>query len=254
MPTNFTTFQNQFFNAVAASSLAADWITEFPLAIDRAEQRCYRDLDMLSTRTVVVSYGSSMGGGLVLGKLQAIPSSTSPSYIATVASLIAYTPPFIAVEDISVTNIASAPSTGPVTALIRASPQFISICWPSESPPSTPSVPQYYAMISNTAFVVGPPPDQRYTFQVRGPVRPTPLSSANSSTPLTMQYPDLFFASAMIEAGTYMRFIEPQMAVTWAAEYMLLKQSALLEEMRSRSWAEGWADKQPSPAATPPRA
>jgi hypothetical protein len=248
MTTNFTTFQSQIYNAVAASSLAVDWGIEFPLVIDRAEQRCYRDLDMLNVRADVLFLGGTFGNGLAVGKFQSVPSSTTALASFTTQT---FNPPFIAIEEISVVTPIAAPSSGSVTPLVRSSPQFIDLCWPNDA--TEPGPPQYYAMVSDNTFLVGPPADQRYSFRMRGPVRPTPLSASNSSTPLTILYGDLFFAAAMIEVGMYMRFVEPQMATNWTQEYGALKTSALVEEMRKRNMAEGWVDKQPSPIATPPR-
>jgi len=229
MPTNFPTFQSQFFNAVAAVSSDVPWGIEFPLVIDRAEQRAYRDLDMLAARSTIIPIAS-----LSLQRLQTIPP-----------------PVFIAVEQINVLTPAGVTSSGYRNALTRVAPAFIELTYPSDS--QFAGLPQYYAMISDTTLLMGPPPDLVYNWEIRGPVRPTALSSGNSSTPLTQNYPDLFWASAMIEAGMYMRFVEPQMAVTWLQEYNVLKTSALIEEMRKRNMAEGWVDKQPSPVATPPR-
>jgi len=228
MPTNYPTFQAQLLNAVAAVSSDVNWATELPLVIDRAEQRCYRDLDMLAARVTTIP------GTLALSRSQVIPP-----------------PVFIAVEQISVITPVGASSSGIRNPLVRSSPQFIDLCWPSDA--TAPGVPQYYAMISDTTFLIGPAPSQSYNWEVRGPQRPTALSSANSSTILTQNYPDLFFAAAMVEAGMYMRFVEPQMATTWLAEYGALKASAIIEEQRKRNMAEGWVDKQPSPVAKPPR-
>jgi hypothetical protein len=229
VPTNYTIFQSQFFNAVAAVSSAVDWGIEFPLVIDRAEQRAYRDLDMLATRVTAVQ------GNLTLTRSQVIPPPT-----------------FVAVERFNVlTPVGSSGNNGVRNQLVRASPQMIDLTWPSDG--VFPGVPRYYAMLSDTNVILGPAPDAAYAFEVTGPQRPVALSSANSSTFLTQIYPDLFFASAMIEAGMYMRYTEPQMATSWAAEYGVLKGSAIVEEMRKRSWAEGWVDKQPSPVAKPPR-
>lgn len=240
MTTNYTTFVSQLLNQVAAVSSDATWATELPLVIDRAEQRCYRDLDMLATKANYV-FGSSNSGQLALARQQTIPLQNP----ATGAGL------FIAVEKINVFTPVGASSSGTRNQLVRVAPQFIDLCWPSDA--TSPGVPLYYAMLSDSNLLIGPPPNSSYAWEVFGPVRPTPLSSANSSTVLTQNYPDLFFAAAMVEAGIYMRYVEPQMGATWLNEYNVLKTSALTEEMRKRSWAEGWVDKQPSPVATPPR-
>jgi hypothetical protein len=229
MPTNYPTFQSQFFNAVAAVSSDVPWGIEFPLVIDRAEQRAYRDLDMLAVRSTVI---------------QTLPVSLQR--LQTIQP-----PTFVAVETVSVITPAGVGSSGFRNLLTRVSPAAIELTYPSDS--QFAALPQFYAMISDTGLLMGPPPNLVYSWEVRGPVRPVALSSGNSSTVLTQNYPDLFFASAMVEAGMYMRFVEPQMSVSWLAEYEKLKTSALIEEMRKRNMAEGWVDKQPSPVATPPR-
>src|SRR3974377_2004923 len=59
MPTNYSDTQTKLLNQVGAVSSAADWSIEFPLIVDRAEQRMYRDLDLLGTRVTDTGLTSS---------------------------------------------------------------------------------------------------------------------------------------------------------------------------------------------------
>lgn len=249
MTTNFGVFQSQFLNAVAAVSSDTNWGTEFPLVIDRAEQRCYRDLDMFAVR----QWTQMINGFSPFNRTQVIPAVPFSSVVSIIGAGFGTSIP-ISIDAINVltfTSTMTVSSTGSRQNLIRSSPTFIDLCWPSDG--AITGVPQYYAQISDQLIMVGPPPVNSFLWEIRGPVRPLPLSSANSSTPLTINYPDVFFASAMIEAGMFMRFVEPAMSATWMTEYKDIMKSATVEEMRKRNMAEGWLSYQPSPIATPPR-
>lgn len=233
MTTNYTTFQSQFFNAVAAYSSDVQWGIEFPLVIDRAEQRIYRDLDLLGTRV-----NDTSGTLTANSRLFTLPTTRGS---------------FLVVEQVTAITPAGAFSSngGSKNVLVRCSPVFIDLVWPSET--ASTGLPEFFAMVNATTIKVGSAPDQAYNMEIYGTQRPTPLSSGNSSTILTQMLPDLWFAAAMVEAGTYMRYTEPQIGASWLAEYNTLKQSALVEESRKKFYAEGWVDKLPSPIATPPR-
>lgn len=232
MSTNFSQFQTQIFNQVAAVSSDTSWQTEFSLIVDRAEQRIYRDLDLLATRV------TDNSGSLTANNRQ----WPLPTSIGT----------FLVVEQISVITPAGAlSSNGSLNPLVRASPALIDITWPSNS--LFAGVPELYALIDNANIIVGPPPNVGYSMQVRGTQRPAPMSVSNSSTILTQMLPDLLFAAGMIEAGAFMRFTEPTVFQTWLGEYTLLLKGAAVEEFRKKSQAEGWTTALPSPVATPPR-
>lgn len=230
MTTNYSQFQQQLYNQVAAVSSDTNWATEFPLVIDRAEQRIYRDLDLLGTRV------TDSSAGLIAGNR----NFTLPTDVGA----------FVVVEQ--VTGLFSTSSQQQRYPVVRASPQFIDWTWPSNSSAYW-GPPEYFAMIDGLNIIVGPYPDVGYGMEIRGTQRPQVLSSGNSSTILTQTLPDLFFAAAMVEAGSYMRFTEPTIFTTWLGEYTALLKSATVEEQRKRFMMEGWVDKIPSPAATPPR-
>lgn len=232
MTTNYSLFQTELFNAVGAASSDPVWNAEFPLIIDRAEQRIYRDLDLLATRVTDASASLTANS-------RYFPLPTSQGT-------------FLVVEQVNVLSPAGAPSSlASRTPLVRCSPVLIDMAWPSNS--TFTGLPEYFAMRDNATLMVGPVPDQPYGTEVRGTQRPAPLSASNSSTILTQMLPDLFFAAGMVEAGAFMRYTEPQIGITWLGEYNALLKSAAVEEARKKFYAEGWVDKQPSPIAAPPR-
>lgn len=233
MSTNFSQFRTDIFNTVAAASSDPNWLTEFSdVLIDRAEQRIYRDLDLLGTRVTDTS------GGLTPFQQQ----FTLPTSIGT----------FLVVEQANLLTPAGVSSSlAQRVPLVRCNPVFINMMWPSNS--SFAGTPSYFAMLDNANILVGAAPSSSFGMEIRGTQRPAPLSATNSSTILTQMLPDLFFASGMIEAASFMRETEPTLYTTWTQEYGVLMKSALVEEKRKMFQAEGWVDKLPSPVATPPR-
>lgn len=234
MTTNYPTFFSQFFNSVGASSSAADWNTEFPLVIDRAEQRLYRDLDLLGVRVTDQSASTT-----VLTRVFPLPVSIGTFLIIESVNLI--TPG---------TSQGGAVATGTRNQLVPYSRPYIDLVYPSQIS-SNAGTPVGFAMQDNANIILGPCPDSAYPMEIVGTQRPSPLSSANSSTILTQLLPDLWFAAAMTEAGTYMRYTEPQVGMSWQAEYDKLLKSALQEELRKKFQSQGWTSLQPSPLSSP---
>ena len=142
------------------------------------------------------------------------------------------------------TPVGTAPSSATRVPLQIASKQFIDIMYPSNIGASA-GVPKYFAIMDNNTCMLGPVPDQNYGVEIIGTQRPTPLSSANSSTFLTQNLPDLFMAAAMIYATGYMKNFGAQadnapMAASWQGQYDKLFASANTEELRKKYQAGAW--------------
>jgi len=147
------------------------------------------------------------------------------------------------------------PDSGTRNQLVPCSRDVLDMLWPSATGANVPSL---YAMITDQEIIVGPAPDTAYTIEVIGTIRPTPLSSSNTTTYLTLYLPDLWFAATMIFWSGYMRNFgaqadDPKMAVSWESQYQTLLVSANVEEQRKRYAAGQWSSMQPAPLATPPR-
>ena len=155
-----------------------------PGAIDYAEGRLYRELDLLITRVTDTS-----GSFSIQNRNFALPTS-----IGT----------FLVVEELSaITPSGVSANTGTRNPLVPTSKQFIDAVYPSAV--TANGVPEFYARVSDTQIIVGPAPDMSYVAEVIGTQRPLPLTAANSSTFLTQILPELFIVASMVFVSGYMR-------------------------------------------------
>lgn len=213
-----------------------------PGMIDYAEQRCYRDLDLLHNQITDAT---------------AFVSSGNRNFSLPVTATSEFSGVYITVDQINIITPSTAlSSNGSRNNLIPASREFIDTVYPSGQ--TATNVPQFYAMVSNTEVMFGPAPDAAYNAEVVGIQRPNPLSSANSSTILTQYVPDLFVAASMVFASGYQQNFSaqgdnPQQGSAWEAQYTKLMQTADAEQMRAKFQGDAWTTQTPSPMAKPPR-
>lgn len=238
MALNYNQYVAQISNLLVIGSTDANFQTMLPGMIDYAENRIYRELDLLYTQVTDATTTASSGD-----RNFTIPNATGN--------------PYIIIDNINIITPVTATSTGGArNQLTPVSREFIDIAWPGGS--TVTGVPEFWAMASNTAAIFGPAPDAGYVVEVVGVQRPSPLSSANSSTILTQYVPDLFIAASMVFGSGYQRDFSaqgdnPQMGASWEAQYQKLFQSASVEQARAKFQSEGWTSDQPSPIATPKR-
>lgn len=208
-----------------------------PGMIDYAEQRIYRELDLLYTQ-VTDSTASVTANSR---------DFTLPTSVGT----------YIIVDNFNIITPAGTPAaTGTRIQLTPVSREFIDIAYPSGQ--TATGAPEFFAMASNTQVILGPAPDAAYVAEIIGVQRPAPLSVSNSSTILTQYVPDLFIAASMVFGSGYQRDFSaqgdnPQMGASWEAQYGKLMQSASVEQARAKFQSEGWTSDQPSAIATPKR-
>lgn len=236
---NYTTYVNSLANLLVVLTSDSGFQTALPNIIDDAEQRLYRELDLLNTITKDTSTT------FVTGQRDFnLPSTNGTFYV--VESLYAITPAGT-----------SNPNNGTRNQLVPASRPFIDALFPSAV---ASGVPQYFAPTTQTTFVVGPWPDQNYYAEVVGTYRPTPLSTTNVTTLLSVYFPDLLIAASMVFGAGYLQNYgaagsvdNPQMGINWESHYQSLIKSAEVEEARKKYTSQGWSQKQPAQLATPPR-
>lgn len=234
---NYTTYVAQISNLMVIPSTDTNFQTMLPGMIDYAEQRMYRELDLLATRVTDSSNSLSSGNR----------NFSLPTTVGT----------FLVVENVNIITPSSATTTtGTRVPVTFTSRDFIDNIYPSGQ--SATGTPLYGAMVSNTAMIFGPSPDAAYPVEVIGTQRPSALSSANSSTILTQMLPDIFVAASMIFGSGYMRDFgsqadNPQQSVSWDSQYKMLMQSANIEEIRKKYQSVAWTNQIPSPTATPDR-
>jgi hypothetical protein len=203
---------------------AFNWIVN--TLIDQAEQRCYRDLDLLnatSTQTTVLSAGVST-----------LDFST-------------LNPSLIILEDVNLilpwwtTN----PEWGERVPVYSVSKEWLRMTYGLSA---TQGPPAYYALSDDHAILFGPFHDQPYTAELIGKFRPTPLyyawpNDGSQVTVLTQLLPDLFLAAAMVAATGYQHNFgaqsdDPRSAMSWEQSYQALLGPAKDEEMRKKY--HGW--------------
>lgn len=223
-------------NETVISATDPNFVQILPQAIAYAEQRLYRELDLLATVTRV-------SGPLTAGSR----NFSLPQYNGR----IIVTNGFNVITPSTTTN----PDLGTRHQMAPVSRDFLDAAWGSAS---GAGLPEFYAPITDQVFIVGAWPDQNYTIEVIGTLRPDPLTVSNNATFLTLFLPDLFVAASMIFMAGYQQNFgsqadNPQMAQSWESQYEKLFASANVEEQRKRYASGAWGSLSPTPIATPSR-
>lgn len=206
-----------------------------PQAITYAENRIYRDLDFLSTVTRSSSYQFTAGN-----RNLTIPASD----FVTIQELNVITPA-------TITN----PEQGTRNPLLPTTKEFLNNVY---NYLSVTSVPQYFAMIDQNNVIVGPWPNNTYTVEVTGTIRPDSLSATNPTTFISLYLPDVFLMASMIFVSGYQRNFgrqadDPAMAQSYESQYKTLLAGATIEEARKKFQASAWSSMSLPVAATPAR-
>ena len=238
MSYDYNGYYSQTANLLVVSTAASNptlgnFNTMLSGAIDYAEQRIYRELDLLVTRVTDSSASATPN----------VRNFTLPISVGT----------YLVVEQINIITPSTAlSSNGQRVPLVNTSRDFIDVVYPSNL--QKQMVPQFFAMQDNANIILGPAPDRAYAIEVIGTQRPTPLSSVNTTTFLTQTLPDLFMAASMVYAYGYQRDFsaqsdDPRASQSWENQFQTLLKSANLEELRKRYFSAGWTDKVQSPVA-----
>lgn len=237
MAYDYDSYTTALATMLAVPETDPNFVEMEPSAITYAEQRIYRELDLLST---------------VFRDSTATATQNSRDFTLPISA----TGPFVTTQGINFyTPVNTTTTRNPLVAATR---DFIDLAWPSNAAASQTTIPQYYAMIDDQNIIFGPPPGDAFGVEVIGTIRPTPLSADNTTTFLTLYLPDLFFAASMIFMSAYQRNFgsqsdNPQMAQSWETQYQTLKSSADVENYRRKYQSQVWTSMQPAPIATPPR-
>lgn len=236
MALNYNSFVTDLANLIAVPATDPGYITALPNIIDDAEQRVYRELDLLST--VVTATGLLTTGNRRL----TLPTTNGR---------------FVVVEQMNTITPAGTtdPELGTRVPMMPVSKEYLDAVWPSSA---GEGVPNLFAPISDQNWIVGCWPDAGYTVEVVGTIRPAPLSVSNQNTFLTDYLPDVFMAAALVFSAGYQQNFSamgdnPQAGVTWETHVKPLIESAKGEELRKKFQSNAWSSKAPSPIATPPR-
>lgn len=232
---NYSQLVSDLSNLLVVPSTDSGFQQILPDLINDAEQRIYRELDFLHTRTTY---------------------DTSPVNFVNGSRVINAPDTAIIIEGLSYISPSGAiSSAGTRNQLERTSLDFIDSTWPTES---VTGPPQFYAMKTDSIVVVAPTPDNNYNAEFTGTFRPDPISVSNTNTWLGDHLGDLLLAACMIFGAAWLRDYgagsgDPALAMTWENHYSVHKQSAIEEEQRRKSSGQGWTPYSATPLAVPPR-
>ena len=245
MAMNYSSFVNSLVNlSGAGSATQPNFVIELPNAIDYAEQRIYRELDLIETITT-----DSTQACVALTRTVNVPSA------------------FITVTGVNLITPAGtvAPNSGARNPLSPVSQAWLNFVYPSNVGAALPVKYHWFTQAGDLNamgyIVLGPWPDAVYQVEYEGTQRPAPISAANPTTFLATYLPDLFLTAAMIHLCAYQKNWsalgdDPQSGATWEKQFQVLMHSASKEELRKRyrnsaAMPPPGADEAPQPPGTP---
>lgn len=228
----YNTFTASLANMIVVPVNDPAYVAALPNIIDDAEQRLYRELDLLSTRVTAT-------GALVASSRNFTLPTTNGTFVVVEQ--------FNVITPASVTN----PDLGTRNPLNPASKEYLDAIWPSVAGAGVPSL---FAPINQQSWIFGAWPDAAYTVEVVGTIRPAPLSASNQTTLLSAYLPDVFLAAALVMAAGYQLNFSaagdnPQAGVTWETHCAKLLESANKEELAKKFRSTAFTSKEPDPLA-----
>lgn len=232
----YTQYVDQIATLAVVPSTDPQFATILPPMITYAENRIYRDLDLLQTVTSLSAYTTAVNDR----------SLTFP-----VAD-------FITVQDVNVITPpgTTVPNNGTRNPLLPVTKEWINYVYPSTA---SAGVPAQFAMLNQNTIILGPWPDNTYTVEITGTVRPDSLSASNPTTFVSLYLPDLLVMASMIYIAAFQRNFssalasDPQMPVTYETQYQTLLKGATVEEARKKFQSGAWTSMSPAVVATPTR-
>ena len=232
----YSQYVDQIATMAVVPSTDANFLAILPSMITYAENRIYRDLDLLSTVTTNTSYALANG----------------------TRSLTFAMGDFITVQEVNVITPAgtTVPDNGTRVNLLPVTKEWVNRVYGSSS---SKDVPTYFAMQTQNTLLFAPWSDGAYTLEIVGTVRPASLSATNTTTFVSTYLPDLLIMASMIYIAAFQRNFssamanDPQMPVTYETQYQTLLKSATVEEYRKKFEAGGWTSMSPAVVATPTR-
>jgi hypothetical protein len=231
---------SQYVNEIAILAVVSptdpNLVEILPQMLTYAENRIYRDLDLLSTVT-----------------------STSTSTTATNERVVTFPiSDFITIQEVNVVTPVGVPTpnSGARIALLPVTKEWMNYNYPSSASAALPS---YFAMFNQNTIILGPWPNGNYMVELVGTFRPASLSATNTATFVSTYLPDLLIMASMIYISGFQRNFsstaanDPGMPVNYETQYQTLLKGAMVEEARKKFQSGGWTSMSPAPVATPTR-
>jgi hypothetical protein len=229
---------SQYKTAIAEMAVIpeddANFLSILPQAITYAENRIYRDLDLLETTSTLVRQLTANNRQL---------TAPSGSFVVT-EQLNVITP-----------STQADPNSGTRNPLLPATKEFLDAVYGA---PSYTGMPIYFAPFTDNSWIVGPFPDASYYVEIVGTVRPASLSATNTTTFLSLYFPDIMIMATMIYISAFQRNFgrqsdDPQMAQSYEGQYRALLDGASKEEARKKFEAAAWSSQAQTTQASPSR-
>jgi len=234
-PLTYTTFTDELALLAVVSPSDTNFVANLPSAINYAELRIYRDIDLLSTVMAITGFSLTASSNQLT-----LPESE-----------------YVTLQNINVlTPVGQAnPLSATRNPLSPVSKEYLYTVWNSAA---GAGLPKKFAILNTSTILVGPWPDANYALEIIGTVRPPSLSASNPTTWISTYMPDLLLFAAMIFISGYQRNFglmgnDPQMGVTYESQYQTMMKSASVEEARKKFQSSGWTSMSPAIAATPTR-
>lgn len=233
---NYDTLNTYLQNLIQDQAPSADYTQILPAVIQDAEQRIYRDMDFLATRTV------NSGLMFTIGSRSLMLPTTSTDIIVIQGCA-------------QISPGGNTPSQGTRNALEPTTLDFIDFVWPTES---VTGPGEYFTLLNNATLIVGPTPDQDYIAEITGTFRPAPMSPSNETSYIGNFYPDLLLAACTMFLFMWQRDFaptgdNPEAPMSWETTYKERLKSALEEEQRKKFQSTGWSPFSTAPLSQPQR-
>jgi hypothetical protein len=215
MSYTYSTLMAEVATLTAIPATDENFLAHFPTAINDAEMRIYRELELLVANITVTSYVTANTRAFTLPVLDNNNNAIH----------------FLVIDSVNIIDARGARS--PVTPSTR---EVIDFLYPSEAAFMSPSIPKEFCRPDETRIMYGPPPDSNYAIECVGTIRPAPLSATNTTSYTSLYLSDLLLAGVMSSFCGYMRNFgamadDPRMAVTWRDEFNTRLASARKEEL-----------------------
>lgn len=240
MSYTYASWQTALSTMLAIPTTNPDFVAILPSVIDYAEQRIYRELDMLTE-----NMRDSTGSTSVSDRNFTLPTTLGTFQVVSGVNII--------------TPASTAPDSGTRNVCTPVSLDILDWTYPSTTGAGVPTMFNYFSQASGqTGIVFGPWPDAAYRVEVIGKIIPAALSSTNPTTFLSLYLPDLLLAASMVFMSGYLKNFgaqadDPKQAQSWETQYQALKSSAESWEARKRFGGASWTSKQVEPTAVPQR-
>lgn len=175
-----------------------EFSTFLPTAVDLAEERLFRELD--------------------LGDLEVKASGTLSGATLTKPSRYGFTQYIYIIVD------------GVRSLLKKRRESYIQDYWPN---PVLTGIPKYYADASETELVLAPTPNANYSYEIKFTQKPNKLSTTNATNYYVTNARDVLLAACMVEMCQFMKAWD-QVPI-WEQKYVQLRDTWNIQAMRKRT-------------------